>query len=176
MIPGELVQRIKDSKYCKDLHTMLIRNVHLCPDDIKNFLCVYQNDDNLRDTMKIIMTSDVELGSMDHVIVVKVLPLRARLEDVTALAMYFLDKISFQRGIRLLKISPSAMRRLETFSYPENELDLENMLHRAVSKHLQELGAPAFLQPGASAIMLQTDDLQGYYGVCEFLFYFAVGA
>ena len=58
-------------------------------------------------------------------------PLRARLEDLPALATHFLRRASEQLGRPPARLSPGAMRALLAHPFPGNVRELENVLTRA---------------------------------------------
>jgi two-component system nitrogen regulation response regulator GlnG len=58
-------------------------------------------------------------------------PLRQRVEDITLLAEYFLQKIANQRHRPALKLSEEAIRGLEAYPWPGNVRELENTMQRA---------------------------------------------
>ncbi len=58
-------------------------------------------------------------------------PLRQRVEDVTLLAEYFLQKIANQKHRPPLKLSEEAIRVLEAYPWPGNVRELENTMQRA---------------------------------------------
>jgi len=68
-----------------------------------------------------------------HVIPIHLPPLRERSEDLRGLAEYFL--IHFSRRLRksVQSLSPEALHRMETYSWPGNVREMENVLERAVT-------------------------------------------
>jgi len=58
-------------------------------------------------------------------------PLRQRVEDITLLAEYFLQKIANQKHRPPLKLSEEAIRVLEAYPWPGNVRELENTMQRA---------------------------------------------
>ncbi|HTN42570.1 MAG TPA: sigma-54 dependent transcriptional regulator [Nitrospiria bacterium] len=84
-----------------------------------------------------------------HVIPIHLPPLRERLEDLQALAEYFL--IQFSRRLRknVQTLSPEALHRMVTYSWPGNIRELENVLERAVTliPASQTMLIPEFLPP-----------------------------
>jgi DNA-binding NtrC family response regulator len=58
-------------------------------------------------------------------------PLRARSEDVGALAEHLLERIAAQLGLRAPAIDPSALALLEAYDWPGNVRQLHNVLFRA---------------------------------------------
>jgi two-component system, NtrC family, response regulator PilR len=67
-----------------------------------------------------------------HVIEVHLPALRHRREDIPLLAEHFLRRFAMEHG-RTLSISSEAMRKLESYDYPGNVRELENMIERAVA-------------------------------------------
>jgi DNA-binding NtrC family response regulator/pSer/pThr/pTyr-binding forkhead associated (FHA) protein len=59
-------------------------------------------------------------------------PLRARREDIPALADHFLAKVRGQTGRRVRGFAPDAMRALMAHSWPGNVRELRNAIERAV--------------------------------------------
>jgi PAS domain S-box-containing protein len=66
------------------------------------------------------------------VIPVEVPPLRARREDIPALATHFVKILARQFGRRVHRISEATMRQLMAYDWPGNVRELENLLARAV--------------------------------------------
>jgi two-component system response regulator PilR (NtrC family) len=67
-----------------------------------------------------------------NVIELRLPPLRHRREDIPLLAEHFLRRFSAEHR-RASKLSPEAMRRLESYEYPGNVRELENIIERAVA-------------------------------------------
>ncbi|HTS00651.1 MAG TPA: sigma 54-interacting transcriptional regulator, partial [Bacteroidota bacterium] len=83
------------------------------------------------------------------VIPILIPPLRERAEDIPLLATAFVQKLArrFHKPIR--QISPDAMRRLQSYGFPGNVRELENLIERAVVLcDTLELGAELFPLPG----------------------------
>lgn len=59
-------------------------------------------------------------------------PLRERPEDIPDLARHFAARFAAEEGKRVLSISESAMRLIQTYSWPGNVRQLENTMFRAV--------------------------------------------
>jgi len=60
-------------------------------------------------------------------------PLRARREDVSLLASFFLTKYSEQMGFETPKISVEVMNALEAYDWPGNVRELENLVERTLA-------------------------------------------
>jgi DNA-binding NtrC family response regulator len=67
-----------------------------------------------------------------NVVNIYVPPLRERTEDIPLLVDYFIKKYCTSMNRPLIRIEPSALKRLEEFSFPGNIRELENMIERAI--------------------------------------------
>ncbi len=67
-----------------------------------------------------------------NVIEIRIPPLRQRREDIPLLADHFLRRFGVEHG-RTLRLTSDAMRRLESYDFPGNVRELENMIERAVA-------------------------------------------
>jgi len=67
-----------------------------------------------------------------NVIELRLPPLRHRREDIPLLAEHFLRRFSLEHN-RSSRLSPEAMRRLESYEFPGNVRELENIIERAVA-------------------------------------------
>ncbi len=68
-----------------------------------------------------------------NVIPIQLPPLRERREDIPLLAEHFLAKYREQMGKSVSALSAEALRCLETFEWPGNVRQLENVIERAVA-------------------------------------------
>ena len=59
-------------------------------------------------------------------------PLRERLDDITTLARYFIDRFSHDLNKKPLILSPAAEEELCAYSWPGNVRELQNCIERAV--------------------------------------------
>ncbi|HYB42543.1 MAG TPA: sigma-54 dependent transcriptional regulator, partial [Candidatus Methylomirabilis sp.] len=67
-----------------------------------------------------------------NVILLRLPPLRERMDDVPILAMHFLKKYAAREGSRVRAVSDAAMHMLLGYSWPGNVRELENAIERAV--------------------------------------------
>ena len=68
-----------------------------------------------------------------NVIRLLVPPLRDRREDIPELASHFLDRSAREHGKAVRSLSPDAIRALESYTFPGNVRELENIIERAVA-------------------------------------------
>jgi two-component system, NtrC family, response regulator PilR len=68
-----------------------------------------------------------------NVIKIVLPPLRERKEDISPLALHFIDKYSCEMQKEIRGISPKALEVLESYNYPGNVRELENMIARGVA-------------------------------------------
>jgi two-component system response regulator PilR (NtrC family) len=68
-----------------------------------------------------------------NVIELRIPPLRQRVVDIPMLVDHFLRRFAAEQGRRISGISPEAMRRLESYHFPGNVRELENIIERAVT-------------------------------------------
>jgi two-component system, NtrC family, response regulator PilR len=104
-----------------------------------------------------------------NVIEVAVPPLRERPDDIPLLIEHFVDRKTAEFGLNRPSLYPSAAAALQSYSYPGNVRELENILERAITlcegdqirvEDLRLVANPSNPQP----IARDTDDgeLQGY--------------
>lgn len=63
---------------------------------------------------------------------IQIPPLRDRMEDIPALAKFFLKKFTDKYGLTTGQVSEAGIRKLMDYSWPGNERELEMVLERAV--------------------------------------------
>lgn len=68
-----------------------------------------------------------------NVVVLEIPPLRARREDIPLLAHHFLQKYARLFGRSIQGVDRETLERLETYSFPGNVRELENIVERAVA-------------------------------------------
>ena len=60
------------------------------------------------------------------------IPLRERKEDITPLVRFFVDKYSKKMGKTILEIPETALKRLQSYDFPGNVRELENIIERSI--------------------------------------------
>ena len=78
-------------------------------------------------------------------------PLRARVEDISLLAEYFLSRIATQQHRPLLQLSAEAIKVMESYPWPGNVRELQNTLQRAVVLATSDVLLPKDLPLGQTA-------------------------
>ena len=68
-----------------------------------------------------------------NVIPILLPPLRERREDIPLLARHFLQKSCKELGRPLMSLSPDAMQALESYQWPGNVREMENVIERTVA-------------------------------------------
>jgi len=67
-----------------------------------------------------------------NVVNIKIPPLRERPDDVPKLVNHFIKKYCTSMSRDMISIDSAAMKHLESFDYPGNVRELENMIERAI--------------------------------------------
>ena len=67
-----------------------------------------------------------------NVVNIKIPPLRERYDDIPGLVSHFIKKYCTSMSRDMISIDPAAMKHLESFEYPGNVRELENMIERAI--------------------------------------------
>ncbi len=86
-----------------------------------------------------------------NVIRIHLPPLRDRPEDIPVLARHFLRVMRDRTGSQVTEIAPEALRKLQSYRFPGNVREMENMIERAVILAESEtLHAADFTLPDAN--------------------------
>jgi PAS domain S-box-containing protein len=67
-----------------------------------------------------------------NVFPIEVPPLRERREDITILVQYFIDRYASKAGKKIRTINKPSLRLLQSYSWPGNIRELQNVIERAV--------------------------------------------
>jgi DNA-binding NtrC family response regulator len=87
-----------------------------------------------------------------NVVAIELPPLRARRDDIPLLAFHFLQKYAARTGRDIRKVSPEAMRLLQTQPWPGNVRELENAIEHAVVFCRKDTILPGDLPFGKKAV------------------------
>ncbi|MFC1477016.1 sigma-54-dependent transcriptional regulator [candidate division KSB1 bacterium] len=88
---------------------------------------------------------DKDLFAMINIIPVYIPPLRERKSDIESLIQYFLKVFSEKMKRADINISPRAVTMLESYNWPGNVKELENVIRRSVAVCKSDMIAPADL-------------------------------
>lgn len=73
-----------------------------------------------------------------NVIEVDVPPLRERKQDIPALVEYFVDRLAQRNQMEPPQLSKQALEKLQSYSFPGNIRELENILERAITLSFED--------------------------------------
>lgn len=85
---------------------------------------------------RIILISEQAIPALDGIVqdTIKVPPLRVRKADLEDQVTYYLSLICRRRQCSRLQVTPEAIRRLQSYDFPNNLRELDNLVERAVSQ------------------------------------------
>lgn len=128
--------------------TLILNNIQELPKEliepIKKLLktdkyipVIRQGDEEVGEKIsqsRVIMISEKAIPEIDQLVgmAIKIPPLRVRKADLQDQVNYYLSLISRTKGVKKIKITPEALRRLQAYDFPNNLRELENLLERAV--------------------------------------------
>lgn len=94
---------------------------------------------------RIVLISERVLPELQPLVhhLIKVPPLRVRKADIKTQAEYYLSLATRSRGLSKPRISPEALRRLQSYDFPGNLTELRNLTDRAL---VQSAGAPVLTE------------------------------
>ncbi|MGG6296265.1 sigma 54-interacting transcriptional regulator [Leptolyngbya sp. AN02str] len=103
--------------------------------------------------------------------VIKVPPLRVRKGDIETQVNYYINLYCTGKEMQRPRMTPEALRRLQSYDFPGNLTELENLVGRAI---IQANGSPdlteeVFWSTGAKAKRFRFNLLNGYPKVRQFL-------
>ncbi|MBD2326599.1 sigma 54-interacting transcriptional regulator [Alkalinema sp. FACHB-956] len=102
---------------------------------------------------------------------IKVPPLRVRKSDIAAQVEYYLSLTCRSRGIAKPKVTPEALRRLQSYDFPGNLTELENLVNRALlqADRAVELTEEVFWPASIKANRFRVNLLNTYPQLRQFL-------
>jgi DNA-binding NtrC family response regulator len=101
-----------------------------------------------------------------NVLVVRVPSLRERWEDIPLLAQYFMDVFKADSVIPR-EISPDALERMESYEWPGNVREMENVIRRALVLGRDAQIGPADLPPEISGAQMAASRMEGTLAASE---------
>ncbi|AKG24010.1 sigma 54-interacting transcriptional regulator [Calothrix sp. 336/3] len=102
---------------------------------------------------------------------IKVPPLRVRKTDIKSQVEYYINLYSLARGIVKPKVTPEALRRLQSYDFPGNLKELENLVQRAIVQAggAKELTEEIFWSVETKKKQFRVNLLNLYPGLRKFL-------
>ncbi|MDY6785888.1 MAG: cyclic nucleotide-binding domain-containing protein [Cyanobacteriota bacterium] len=82
---------------------------------------------------RIILISEKRFAQIEPLVgrIIKVPPLRVRKTDIGDWVSYYLSLVSRAKGLPKPRVSPEAIRRLQSYDFPNNLRELDNLVQRA---------------------------------------------
>ncbi|HIK46906.1 MAG TPA: sigma 54-interacting transcriptional regulator [Leptolyngbyaceae cyanobacterium M65_K2018_010] len=99
-----------------------------------------QRGDNPAPTLespaRIILISEQSTPALDRLVAttIKVPPLRVRKADLEDLVNYYLSLLCRRRRLNRIPVTAEAIRRLQSYDFPNNLRELENLVERAITQ------------------------------------------
>ena len=102
-----------------------------------------------------------------NVLVIKIPPLKERLEDIPLLSLHFINKFNNKLDKKIIDISPGALSLLMQHDWPGNVRELENIIERAVLLSEKKIILPENLpsELGARTGSARMDDFFGSFSL-----------
>ncbi len=110
-----------------------------------------------------------DLFYLCNVFPIRVPALRERLEDLPALVSEWMERYAGRNGVKPCGLTPQAMEKLASFSWPGNIRELESVLERAVilCDLVKPIGAEAIELPTGNAPCTKVDEQEPLLALCE---------
>ncbi|MGB7414570.1 MAG: 4Fe-4S binding protein, partial [Thermosynechococcaceae cyanobacterium] len=167
--------------------TLILNNIHelpteLCPKlqvllDTGTYCPVRRESDTaiapIRSQARIIMISEQVSPQLDQWVerTIKVPPLRVRKTDMKTQVNYYISLIAQEQGISKRSLSATALRRLQSYSFPGNLAELQGLIERAMAQSSDsgELTEEVFWPAQASKQRFRLNLLNAYPKLRQFL-------
>jgi len=130
--------------------TLILNNIHLLPKELVEAIATLiktntytpivrpggKSSEVKTSQARIIAISEQKMPAIDSVIdnLIKIPPLRVRKADIDEQINYYLNLISRDKFSRKTKITPEAIRNLQSYDFPNNLRELESIIERALAQ------------------------------------------
>ncbi|HEY9694397.1 MAG TPA: sigma 54-interacting transcriptional regulator [Oculatellaceae cyanobacterium] len=122
---------------------------------------------------RIIMIGEKHLPTLERCVghVIKVPPLRVRKADIKSQVDYYISLFCRAKGISKPTVTPEALRRLQSYDFPGNLRELENLVERALvqSTGASQLTEEIFWSAQPKKQLFRVNLLNSYPGLRRFL-------
>jgi transcriptional regulator with AAA-type ATPase domain/NAD-dependent dihydropyrimidine dehydrogenase PreA subunit len=130
--------------------TLVLNNIHLLPKELiqaiaeliktNQYTPIIRPGGEIPESQtsqaRIILISEQTIPAIDSVVenLIKVPPLRVRKADLEEQINYYLNLIGRNKCLRKAKITPEAIRDLQSYDFPNNLRELESIIERALTQ------------------------------------------
>ena len=130
--------------------TLVLNNIHLLPQELVGAIATLIKTNEYTPVMRpggeipqvqisqarIILISEQTIPAIDSVVenLIKVPPLRVRKADIDEQINYYLNLIGRNKCLKKTKITPEAIRNLQSYDFPNNLRELESIVERALTQ------------------------------------------
>ncbi|MDF5728354.1 MAG: sigma 54-interacting transcriptional regulator [Rhizonema sp. PD38] len=122
---------------------------------------------------RILIVSEKTLPPVDHAVgqIIKVPPLRVRKADIKAQLEYYISLYTRSRGVTKPKVTSEALRRLQSYDFPGNLRELQNLVERAIVQagDAKELTEEIFWSAETKKKQFRVNLLNAYPNLRQFL-------
>ena len=122
---------------------------------------------------RILIVSEKTLPSIDRAVghIIKVPPLRVRKADIKAQLEYYISLYNRSRGATKPKVTLEALRRLQSYDFPGNLKELQNLVERAIvqAEDAKELTEEIFWSAQTKKKQFRVNLLNAYPSLRQFL-------
>jgi len=122
---------------------------------------------------QLIFTAEQIQPELDGVIThrIKMPPLRVSKADLGAQVEYYISLITKEQGLPKRRITPEALRRLQSYNFPGNIVELQSLVERAIaqSSPTEDLTAEIFWSAQERQQRFRFNLLNAYPGLRQFL-------
>ena len=130
--------------------TLVLNNIHLLQSELTNAIATLIETNQYTPVMRpggespqtetsqarIILVSEKAIPAIDSIVdnLIKIPPLRVRKADIDEQINYYLNLIGRNKYLKKTKITPEAIRNLQSYDFPNNLRELESTVERALTQ------------------------------------------